>query len=176
MILFNPASAEPNQSNQYKVNIMNAQAQARPSEAHANPEIMRAKSDEANRKRKERKERKAQQSRDEAQAQAKADRDREEAEARAKAEQEAREQEEAMWSQYKKAEEPKAEKKAYKQGKIKTSVDGIEFDSLAKSMAYIDPILWGKENDYRTSCWIKINRALKKDGICVYGGHTYKLI
>jgi sRNA-binding protein len=60
--------------------------------------------------------------------------------------------------------------------KIKTSVDGVEFDSLAKSMAYIDPIQWGKENDYRTSCWIKINRTLKKDGVCIYNGHEYKLI
>ena len=95
--------------------------------------------------------------------------------AREEEEKRVREEEEKMWSEVKK-DQPKTEKKVYRQGKIKTRVDGVEFNSLAKSMAYIDPVLWGKENDYRTSCWIKINRQLKKDGICVYGGHTYELI
>jgi hypothetical protein len=150
---------------------MNA-SKVKPSQAHGNEEVLRAKAAQANAKRAQRKREAAWQEAEE--------RARQEREAEARARQEAeetrvREEEAKMWQEAQPKAEPKAEKKAYKQGKIKTKVDGIEFDSLAKSMAYIDPILWGKENDYRTSCWIKINRALKKDGICVYGGHTYEL-
>ena len=164
---------------------MNAE-QVKPSQAHGNADVLRAKADAANRKRNQRKaeqarqeqadrnQRKAEQARQE-----QADRIKREAEEQARQEREAeeervRQEEEKMWSEVKK--ETKAEKKAYKQGKIRTRVDGIEFDSLAKAMAHIDPVLWGKESDYRTSCWIKINRALKKEGVCVYGGHKYELI
>lgn len=149
---------------------MNA-AQAKPSQAHANPEIMRAKADAANRKRAQRK---AEQAREDAREQARKEAEEQARQEREAEEQRIREEEQRMWEQAQA--KPKAEKKAYKQGKIKTRVDGFEFDSLAKAMAYIDPVLWGKENDYRTSCWIKINRALKKDGSVVYGGHTYELI
>ncbi len=163
----NKLAVQTNQSNQYKVNIMNA-AKVKPSQAHGNEEVLRAKAAQANAKRAQRKREAAWQEAEE--------RARQEAEEARKAEEaRIREEEAKMWQEAKPKAEPKAEKKTYKQGKIKTRVDGIEFDSLAKSMAYIDPILWGKENDYRTSCWIKINRALKKDGICVYGGHTYEL-
>jgi hypothetical protein len=72
--------------------------------------------------------------------------------------------------------ELKQDIKSLKQGKIRTMVDGIEFDSLAKAMAYVDPKMWGKENDYRTSHWIRINRALKRDGQVVYMGRLYTKI
>lgn len=140
-------------------------SKVKPSQAHGNEEVLRAKASEANRKRAQRKREQAWQ---EAEERARQEREAEEARIR--------EEEAKMWQEAQpKAEKPKAEKKAYKQGKIKTRVDGQEFDSLAKAMASIDPVLWGKENDYRTSCWIKINRALKKDGSVVYGGHTYEL-
>lgn len=153
---------------------MNA-AKVKPSQAHGNPEILRAKADAANRKREERVRQEArEQAKRETEERARQERARQEAEEKARKEaeeQRIRDEEAKMWEQV----QPKAEKKAYKQGKIRTIVDGIEFDSLAKAMAHIDPVLWGKENDYRTSCWIKINRALKKDGQVVYGGHKYEL-
>ena len=77
----------------------------------------------------------------------------------------------------KEAKEKKKEPNKSQLGKkIKTEVDGQSFDSLAKAMAWIDPVNWGKENAYRTSCWIKINRALKRDGECEFGGHKYRMI
>lgn len=139
---------------------MKTQSKVKPSQVHQNTELLRQKAEESNRKRQERK----------------IEQERLEQERRVREEEERRirEEEDKMWSEVKK-DQPKAEKKSYKQGKIRTKVDGIEFDSLAKAMASIDPVLWGKENDYRTSCWIKINRALKKDGVCIYGGHNYEL-
>ena len=130
------------------------QSRVKPSQVHQDPELLRQAAMKSNQKRKERV--------------------RQEEERVRQEEERVRQEEEKMWSEVKK--ETKKEKGPVKQGKIKTKVDGIEFDSLAKSMAYIDPVLWGKENDYRTSCWIKINRQLKKEGICVYGGHKYELI
>ena len=144
-----------------------SQSRVKPSQVHQDPELLRQKAAESNRKRKERVRQEEERVRQEE------ERVRQEEE-RVRQEEERVRQEEKMWSEVKK--ETKKEKGPIKQGKIKTRVDGIEFDSLAKSMAYIDPVLWGKENDYRTSCWIKINRQLKKDGVCVYGGHTYELI
>lgn len=136
-------------STQSKVN-------AKPSDSINNEDILRAKAAASNKRRAQRR---AQQERED----------------RIKEEQARRDQEEQMCKEKEKSTKSKSDKKI-KQGKIKTRVDGVEFDSLAKSMAHIDPILWGRENDYRTSCWIKINRALKRDGVCVYGGHTYELI
>lgn len=140
---------------------MNA-AKIKPSQAINNEDILKAKAKISNINRAQRK------IKQEAEELARQEREAEE--------QRIREEEAKMWEEAQPKEKPKAEKKAYRQGKIRTKVDGQEFDSLAKAMAYIDPILWGKENDYRTSCWIKINRALKKDGSVVYGGHTYELI
>ena len=160
------------QTNQSGVYIMNA-SKIKPSMAHGNDEVLKAKAAEANRKRAQRK---REQAWKEAEERARQEREAEERARQEVEEARIREEEAKMWQEAQpKAEKPKTEKKAYKQGKIKTRVDGVEFDSLAKAMAYIDPVLWGKENDYRTSCWIKINRALKKDGSVVYGGHTYEL-
>jgi membrane protein involved in colicin uptake len=83
-------------------------------------------------------------------------------------------EEEAMWASMSgSTKKEQAVGKPQKQGKIRTSVDGKEFDSLARAMAFIDPKLWGKENDYRTSHWIRINRSLKRDGQVMYMGHLY---
>lgn len=145
------------------------QSKVKPSQVHQDPELLRQMAAESNRKRQERKREQArEEARKEAEELARQEREREEARIR--------EEEAKMWESVQPKTESKSEKKVYRQGKIKTMVDGIEFDSLAKGMAYIDPILWGKENDYRTSHWIKINRALKKNGSVVYMGHEYKLI
>lgn len=132
-----------------------SQSKVKPSIIHSNPELLILESKRSNERRKSRK------------------LEQERLEQERLEQERIRLEEETMWSQVKK--ESKPEKKV-KQGKIKASVDGIEFDNLSACMAYIDPVLWGKRNDYRDSCWTKINRQLKKDGICIYGGHTYKLI
>jgi len=151
---------------------MNTQSKvnAKPSDSINNEDILRAKAAASNKRRAQRK---TQQEREDRIKEEKERRDQEERVRKEREEKERRDQEERMWKEQEKS--SKSDKKI-KQGKIRTRVDGVEFDSLAKSMAHIDPILWGKENAYRTSCWIKINRALKRDGVCVYGGHTYELI
>ena len=91
-------------------------------------------------------------------------------EARIKAE------ENRMWAMIEPKQERKSSTKSSSGTKIKTMVDGIEFDSLAKAMAYVNPKDWGKESDYRTSHWTRINRALKKDGQVNYQGRHYSKI
>ena len=92
-------------------------------------------------------------------------------EARIKAE------ENAMWAMIEPKQEPKQESKPRSSGtKIKVTVDDQPFDNLSAAMAHVNPAQWLKRNDYRDSCWTKINRKLKKDGVCEYDGHTYKMI
>jgi len=174
---------------------MNTQSKvnAKPSAAHNDESILKAKAQAANQKRDARKAQRAREEQearweaenkaaDEAKARRQAQEDaRREADKKLREEAEARAQEEAMWNEFKPQDKPKKERaKSTKSGssgtKIKTMVDGIEFDSLAKAMAFIDPKQWGKESDYRTSHWIRINRALKRDGKVVYMGHTYEKI
>ena len=86
-------------------------------------------------------------------------------------------EENAMWAMIEPIQEPKQESKPRSSGtKIKVTVDDQSFDNLSAAMAHVNPAQWLKRNDYRDSCWTKINRKLKKEGVCVYGGHTYKLI
>lgn len=92
-------------------------------------------------------------------------------EARIKAE------ENMMWAMIEPKSEPKQESKPRSSGtKIKVTVDDQSFDNLSAAMAHVNPAQWLKRNDYRDSCWTKINRKLKKDGVCIYDGHTYKMI
>ena len=92
-------------------------------------------------------------------------------EARIKAE------ENIMWAMIEPKSESKQESKPRSSGtKIKVTVDDRSFDNLSAAMAHVNPAQWLKRNDYRDSCWTKINRALKRDGVCVYDGYTYKLI
>ena len=148
---------------------------AKPSDIHNDEsgELLKKRAEAANRKRRERQE----------ELKRKENIRQREEFRKAKAEQEAKEREENEERVRKAAEEAAKgtkEKKEPNKGsfgkKIKTEVDGESFDSLAKAMAWVDPVLWGKENAYRTSCWIKINRALKRDGECEFGGHKYRMI
>ena len=89
---------------------------------------------------------------------------------------EIRTQEEAMWSAITPKVEPKPEVKVYKQGKIKVTLDGQPVDNLSAAMAIIDPIQFGKRNDFRDSEWTKINRTLKKYGTIAYRNHLIELV
>ena len=168
----------------------NDKVNAKPSDSINNEEVLRAKAQASNQKRKARQ---AQQKREEqekrweeenkmaeeaARSQARADAQREADQKLKDEEERIKAEEEAMWN----TAQPKQEKKSSTKStgssgtKIKTMVDGIEFDSLAKAMAYVNPKDWGKESDYRTSHWTKINRVLKKDGQVNYQGHHYTKI
>ena len=164
----------------------NDKVNAKPSDSINNEEVLRAKAQASNQKRKERQ---TQQKRDEqekrweeenkmaeevARRQAQADAQRE-ADQKLKDEEHIRREEEMMWNDAK----PKHEKKSTKSSsgsKIKVTVDDQPFDNLSAAMAHVNPAQWLKRNDYRDSCWTKINRKLKKDGVCEYDGHTYKMI
>ena len=138
---------KPNQSNQSGVYIMNA-SKVKPSQAHGNEEVLRAKAAEANRKRAQRKREQAW----------------EEAEERAR--QEAEEP---------KAEEPKAEepRKDRKFGKvIKVRANGIEYATLTEFVITLPNCgkIDGKHSAYAISQWNKINGQLKKKGYYDYNG------
>ena len=60
--------------------------------------------------------------------------------------------------------------------KIKVMCDGIGYDNLNSALRGSEPKLWAEENDYRRSCWTKINRNLKKHGVFEIKGHTFILI
>lgn len=145
---------------------------ARPSQAHQDESILRAKADEANRKRKER----------QAKARYEEQEARWEAENKAKDEAEARrkESEERAKAEEAKAEEAKAEEP--KKGspnlgkKIKVICDGVEYISLNAALRGTGEPLWADETDYRRSCWTKINRELKKSGHSIHSGHEFSMI
>jgi hypothetical protein len=167
----------------------NDKVNAKPSDSINNEDVLRAKAQASNQKRKSRQ---AEQKREEqekrweeenrmaeeaARRQAQADAQREADQKLKEEEERIRREEEAMWA----SAEPKQEKSESKPRsssgtKIKVTVDGQSFDNLSAAMAHVNPAQWLKRNDYRDSCWTKINRKLKKEGVCVYDGHTYKLI
>lgn len=168
---------------------------AKPSDANADSSIIRAKADEANRKRKARRAEQAraaqeakweEENRAAEQAQARQAQARQaearQAEARqAQAEQaQARQAEEeaaqARQAQAEQAEEPKATKTGNLGNKIKVLVDGTEFGNLSAAMAFIDPKQFAKRNDFRDSEWTKINRQLKKSGACMYRGFKIEAV
>ena len=154
-------------------------AQSKPSDIHNDEsgELLKKRAEAANRKRKERQEElKRKENIRQREEFRKAKAEQEAKEAAEEAERVRKEQEEKMWREAAKEKEKKEPNKSQFGKKIKTEVDGESFDSLAKAMAWIDPVLWGKENAYRTSCWIKINRALKRDGECEFQGHKYRMI
>jgi len=69
------------------------------------------------------------------------------------------------------------EKKPSKLGsKMKVIADGIEFPSLNAALRAMEPVVWGIENDYRKSCWTRINRNLKKKGESIEMDHQFILI
>ena len=69
------------------------------------------------------------------------------------------------------------EKKPSKLGsKMKVIADGIEFPSLNAALRAMEPVAWGIENDYRKSCWTRINRNLKKKGESIEMNHEFILI
>ena len=69
------------------------------------------------------------------------------------------------------------EKKPSRLGaKMKVIADGIEFPSLNAALRAMEPVAWGIENDYRKSCWTRINRNLKKKGESIVMGHEFILI
>jgi len=116
---------------------MNA-SKVKPSQAHGNEEVLRAKAAEANRKRNQRKREAAWQ----------------EAEERAR--------------QEPKAEEPKAEEpKTRKFGKvIKVRANGIEYATLTEFVITLPNCgkVDGKHSTYAISQWNKLNGQLKKKG------------
>jgi len=69
------------------------------------------------------------------------------------------------------------EKKPSKLGaKMRVIADGIEFPSLNAALRAMEPVAWGIENDYRKSCWTRINRNLKKKGESIEMDHQFILI
>ena len=148
---------KPNQSNQSGVYIMNA-SKVKPSQAHGNEEVLRAKAAEANRKRAQRKREQAW----------------EEAEERARQEAEEPKAEEPK-AEEPKAEEPKAEepRKDRKFGKvIKVRANGIEYATLTEFVITLPNCgkIDGKHSAYAISQWNKINGQLKKKGYYDYNG------
>lgn len=141
---------------------------AKPSQAHNNADVLRAKADEANRKRKERQ---AQAKREEQEARWEAEnKAKDEAEARRKAQEQAKPEPEVN-------PEPEVKKDSANLGKkIKVVCDGVEYPTLNAALRGTGEPLWANETDYRRSCWTKINRELKKNGTSVHSGHTFSMI
>jgi len=121
---------------------------AKPSQAYADESILRAKADAANRKRKAR-------------------------------------QQHARWEEPKVKPEPQPEPEVKPEPKvnstnlgkkIKVECDGIEYPTINAALRGTGEELWQNENDFRRSCWTKINRAIKTKGEFAFMGHTFKAI
>lgn len=117
---------------------MNA-SKVKPSQAHGNPEILRAMADEANRKR----------------AQRKAE--------QAKAEEPKAEEPKA---EQPKAEQPKARKFGKVIRVIRVKANGIEYATLTEFVLTLPNCgkVDGKHSTYAISVWNKLNAKLKKQG------------
>lgn len=130
----------------------------KPSDVHASPELLKIKATQANARRKERLDQK------------KCDENikrREETRAKRAAEEAPKEEPK---------ETPKTEFSSKLGKKIRVWADGDEFNSLNEALRSLEPVVWGVENDYRRSCWTKINRALKTKGEIIHMNHTFKNI
>jgi len=135
---------------------------AKPSDSIGNEDILRAKAEEANRKRQQRK----------------CKRQMEDAmnpEPEVKPEPEVRPEPEVK-------PEPEPEVKpepdrAFGLGKkIKVRVNGVDYDSINAALRGTGNQLWANETDYRRSCWTKINRELKKNGKSTHSGFDFELV
>lgn len=82
-------------------------------------------------------------------------------------------EEAAMWGDKPKA--PRPARKGNSGMKIMTG-DGSKYPSLNAALRALNPDEWSDENDYRRSCWTKINRRLKKLGECTFDGYDFYLI
>lgn len=60
---------------------------------------------------------------------------------------------------------PKIDKRPKVDKRPKIDCDGMQYTSLAAAM---EANGWGKESPMRTSHWVRINKALRKDGTCEY--------